>query len=89
VRGRGAVGDYLSEIFEDFVPRRPGRSKVLWDLAAIARLACPDALPVVLRASPLLNDNFTYSHDPRRHQIQVAWHANRDKIFTDFFALLT
>jgi inosine-uridine nucleoside N-ribohydrolase len=88
VKGKSAIGDYLHEIFVDAQKHVPGSSRVIWDMAAIAYCLNPAWAPTVLESSPLLNDNVTYSRDPRRHPIRVAQWVNRDAVFKDFFTRL-
>jgi inosine-uridine nucleoside N-ribohydrolase len=88
VRGRGAIGDYLFEIFAEFVEDRPGRSKVIWDLASVAWVVNPAWTPSVLVASPILTDQMTWSFDAARHPIRVMRQVRRDAIFGDLFSLL-
>jgi inosine-uridine nucleoside N-ribohydrolase len=88
VRGRGAIGDYLYEIFAQFVPDQLGRSKVIWDLSAIAYVVNPQWVPSACVASPILNDESTWSFDAARHPIRVVRSVVRDGIFGDLFALL-
>ena len=85
VRGRGAIGDYLADIFAAYGKDKHAWSKVLWDMATIAWLLDPTWVSTHLTHSPILNDNFTWSHDPTRHLIREAVTMNRDKIFGHFF----
>jgi hypothetical protein len=39
--------------------------------------------------SPILNDDLTWSHAPRRHLIREVLSVDRDAIFGDFFAKLS
>lgn len=88
VRGRGAIGDYLADIFVEFVGTTPGRSKVLWDMAAVAYLLNPSWTPADLVHSPIITDQATWSFDPTRHLIRSVRYVARDPIFQDFFAKL-
>ncbi|NKB71591.1 MAG: nucleoside hydrolase [Candidatus Latescibacteria bacterium] len=88
VGGRGAIGDYLVEIFKDYGPEKAAWSKELWDLAATGYLVDPSWVPTRLVHSPILTDQFTYSADPARHFIRSAVRIQRDGIFGDLFAKL-
>jgi len=89
VRGRGAIGNYLYHIFETYYPDHYARSKVLWDISAIAYLKNPEWVPTELRPSPVLQEDVTWgSPDPSRHLIRVAVDLDRDQIFGDFFQLV-
>lgn len=91
VKGRGKLGDYLFQIYDeyermDLTP--PWKSKVLWDIIPIAWLVNPDWVPTGLIPCPLLTDNLTWSHDPRRHLVREALTCSRDAIFADLFRRL-
>jgi purine nucleosidase len=86
IAGRGAIGDYLFQIYRDYVQDKPGRSKVIWDLAPLAWLINPGWAEMVSRPSPRLTDQLTWSHDPHRHLIREAIHISRDGVFADLFA---
>ncbi len=88
VKGRGAIGDYLYEIYTEFVPSRLAQSKVIWDISAIAWLLDAGWAPGFLAHSPLVSSEFTYSVDPRRHLIRVVRECRRDQIFGDLFGKL-
>lgn len=88
VAGRGAIGDYLVQIYREYVPDKPAQSKVIWDLAPIAWLINPQTSMTVLRPSPILTDTCTWSFNAHRHLIREAVHVNRDAIFGDLFRKL-
>ena len=88
VGGRGAVGDYLLEIFKDYRKDHFGWSKVLWDMTAVAWLINDRWLPSELIHSPIVTDNYTFSVDRSRHLIRAVYFVNRDPIFRDFFTKL-
>lgn len=88
VRPAGRLGAYLAEIFERHVGDAPGRSKVLWDVGAVAYLVQPGWTPTELVHSPVLTDQLTWSTDRRRHLIrEMAW-LDRDAVFADLFTRL-
>lgn len=88
VKGRGAIGDYLFQIYSDYSPDHFARSKEIWDLAPLAWLVNPDWMQSALAHSPLLTDERTWSHDPRRHFIREVLSLRRDAIFGDLFQKL-
>lgn len=88
VRGSGAIGDYLAGIYTDHFADHFARSKVLWDLGAVAWLVNPEWVPTAAVHSPLLTTEGTWSHDPRRHLIREALEVDRDAIFADLFRKL-
>jgi inosine-uridine nucleoside N-ribohydrolase len=88
VRGSGAVGDYLADIYAQHFSDHFARSKVLWDVGAVAWLVNPEWVPTAVVHSPLLTSEGTWSHDPRRHLIREALWVDRDAIFADLFRKL-
>lgn len=88
VRGNGACGDYLFEIFSAYEKVHMGWSKVIWDLAAIAYLLDETWVPTDLIPSPILTEQLTWKTDSSRHLIRYARHIYRDPIFRDFFMKL-
>jgi inosine-uridine nucleoside N-ribohydrolase len=85
VKGRGAIGDYLYDIFANYRIDHYARSKQIWDIGPIAWLIEPEWLPTALIHSPILTDERTFSHDPRRHFVREAIGVNRDAILGDLF----
>jgi inosine-uridine nucleoside N-ribohydrolase len=85
LKGRGAIGDYLLEIFEDYAKDHYAWSKVLWDMTAVAWLINADWTPSNLIHSPIVTDQYTFSFDDSRHLIRAAYYIRRDPIFGDFF----
>jgi purine nucleosidase len=88
VQGRGAIGDYLAEIFKAYHADHYAWSKVLWDIAAIAYLVDPGWVPTDLVHSPILTDGLTWSFDRSRHFIRSAHYVLRDPIYRDLFEKL-
>lgn len=91
VRGRGAVGNYLCEIFRGFEHvdlTRPYASKVIWDIAPVAWLIQESLIDTCVIPAPLLTSELTWSIDPRRHLTREAYNVQRDAIFEDFFERL-
>ncbi|HEV8174617.1 MAG TPA: nucleoside hydrolase [Actinoplanes sp.] len=88
VRGGSAIGDYLADIYAGYFSDHFARSKVLWDMGAVAWLVNPDWVPTAVVHSPLLTSEGTWSHDPRRHLIREALWVDRDAVFGDLFGKL-
>jgi purine nucleosidase len=88
VRGSGPIGDYLADIYAEHFADHFARSKVLWDVGAVAWLVNPDSVPTAVVHSPLLTTEGTWSHDPRRHLIREALWVDRDAILADLFRKL-
>ncbi len=85
LKGRGAIGDYLLDIFREFHEEHYAKSKVLWDMTAVAWLVNDDWTPTNLIHSPIVTDQHTFSQDDSRHLVRAAYFINRDAIFGDFF----
>ena len=88
VKGRGAIGDYLVEIFAAYAQNHFASSKVIWDMSAVAWLLDASWVPTDVVHSPVLTDQKTWSHDPSRHFMRVARTVRRDPIFGDLFKKL-
>ena len=88
VAGRGAIGDYLLEIFKGYRKDHFGWSKVLWDMTAVAWLINDKWLPSDLVHSPIVTRDCTFSFDRSRHFIRAVNFVHRDPIFRDFFTKL-
>lgn len=88
VRGKGNVGDFLAQRFEECTGDHFGTSRVIWDISVIAYLINPNALQTELINSPVLTGEYTWSRDSRRHLIRYASYIHRDVVFKDFFSKL-
>jgi purine nucleosidase len=89
VKGRGAIGDYLYQTYEDYFEDHTARSKVIWDISTIAYLLQPRWVPSEVRPSPVLRDDITWGpEDATRHPFRVAVDLDRDEIFGDLFGKL-
>ena len=89
VKGQGAIGDYLYQIFRDYHDDHYAYSKVIWDISSVAYLNNPDWVPSTLRPSPVLLDDATWGpEDPSRHLVRIAHDVNRDAIYGDIFRKL-
>lgn len=88
VGGRGAIGDYLLQIFKEYRQDHFAWSKVLWDMTAVAWVVNDRWLRSSLVHSPIITDNNTLSVDRTRHLIRYVTFVQRDPIFRDFFTKL-
>jgi inosine-uridine nucleoside N-ribohydrolase len=88
VRGTSPIGDYLADIYDAHFSDHFARSKVLWDVGAVAWLVKPDRVPSAVVHSPVLTTEGTWSHDPRRHLIREVLGVDRDSVFADLFGKL-
>lgn len=74
----------LAEVRDDHV----GYSRVIWDLAPVAALALPEAVPTVARQAPRLGDDLSWLVDAPGPTVHVARHVDRNAIFRDLFDAL-
>lgn len=88
VKGRGAIGDYLVQIFKDYVSDSYAWAKEIWDISAIAYLLDPDWTPTELARSPILSPQLAWRVDDARHWIRRAFFVHRNPIFADLFRKL-
>ncbi|MFH1084189.1 MAG: nucleoside hydrolase [Chloroflexota bacterium] len=89
VKGHGAIGDYLYQIFKDYHADHFAYSKVIWDISSVAYINNPAWVPTALRPSPVLCDDVTWGpEDPARHAVRIATDVNRDGVFGDLFRKL-
>ncbi len=94
VKGRGVIGDYLAQIFDEYQPsgvragEKIGWSKVIWDISGVAWLINGGWAPGDVVNSPILTDQYTWSFDKRRHWVRFANQVHRDPIFRDLFGKL-
>ena len=86
LKGRGEIGQYLYEIYLDYYEDHFARSKVIWDISAVAYLINHEWFNTALVPSPILTSEMTYSFDPSRHFIRVVQELRRDSIFGDMFS---
>ena len=89
VRPQGAIGAYLADIFAAHDEQYPGRSKEIWDLAAIAYLIDPSSTPVDLRPRPTLNPDLTWGPPQEGAPFGEVRYVARDPIFADLFRKLS
>jgi hypothetical protein len=87
-RHQGAIGAYLSEIYDAYHADHFARSKVIWDVGPVAWLVEPGWMDSALVASPILTSELTWSQDPHRHLIREVQSVDRDAIFADLFRKL-
>lgn len=88
VDGKGAIGDYLAEVYRGCHPDHWGRSKEVWDLGAVAWAIDPAWVPTTLTRSRGVTDAFTWEEHPQRHLMREALTVDRDAIFRDLFRKL-
>lgn len=88
VMEKGPLGRYLYETFRDCMDDHDGRSRVIWDLSAVAWLVNPAWCPSELVPSPSVTEDCRWATMPDRHAIRYVGYVDRDPIFRDLFAKL-
>ncbi len=91
VAGRGALGDYLFEIFRDYDHHDltvMGASKTIWDLAPLGWLIDPGSTQVQHGPRPRLGANGGWQPNPEGAEIMEATQLRRDAVFRDLFTKL-
>lgn len=99
VRGRGAIGDYLHQLFTDnplwpmlgidaATMQAQPHSWVIWDVICVAWLVNPDWVPSELVRTPRLGDDRRWQADAGRHLMREAHGVQRDAIFNALFDAL-
>lgn len=83
--GTSRIGNYLAQE----APKCPwigfANRKVIWDIAPIGYLLDSDWFTATIAASPILNDNLTWTVNPKRHFIRIIKFIERDCLFVDMF----
>ncbi len=88
VKGRGTIGDYLTQTFAECHRDHFAYSRVIWDLAPLAWLINADWVKSTLIPSPRPTPSFTWERKPHRHLIREAITIHRDAVFADLFRKL-
>ena len=91
VRPRGAIGEYLADIFRDHNEQYPGRSKEIWDLSATGYLIDESWVPKLSVPRPMLSREMTWVSPPDDAPyapFAEAHYVRRDPIFRDLFTKL-
>lgn len=85
--GNSKIATALTALVSESVDGNPAKTRVIWDLSAVAYLIKPDCVKTIKIHSPVLHDDYncSYSEDKRRHMIDCAYYLNRDEIFADFY----
>lgn len=83
---KGDIGQYLTEIFVDYIYDGVAGSKEIWDLAAVAWVLSPETVPSIITQTPVLNldERLSWSSEEGRHIYRVCIDAKRDVILREF-----
>lgn len=83
--GNSAIAKELIDIVEKAINNDLATTRVIWDIAVIAYLINKNWVLTNFVHSPILNDNFMYSVDQRRHLIEIGYQLKRNEIFADLY----
>ncbi len=85
--GKSEIAEALTNLVDEALDKNPARTRIIWDISAVAKVVIPGSVRTVKIHSPVLHDdeNCSYSLDERRHLIECAYYLNRDWIFMDFY----
>lgn len=87
--GKNALCDYLLEETNKYIKGATScRSKVIWDVTAVAALVRPDTLDMVEIPRPIITDNSNYATDWARPHYLYVRNISRDKLYGDLFEKL-
>ena len=87
-RPSGRLGKYLAEITGDYMAEDKVEKKVIWDIATVGFLSCPDAFQKKVISAPILRDDSRWELTAGRHPVTVVTAIDRDIVFDDLFARL-
>ena len=88
LKGKNAFCDYLVDIVDGYGGGMFW-SKVIWDISAVAALVCPKALDLVIKPTPTVTGDGTYSFSDSRHPMLYCRSLNRDRIFAEMYGDFT
>lgn len=83
--GSSNIAKALIDIVDEAVEGKAYFTRVIWDIAVIAYIVNPSWVLTKKEHSPILNRSNLYSHDKRRHLIDIAYKLNRNAIFNDLY----
>ena len=85
--GESAIAKALTDLVAKTIDNNPAKTRIIWDISAVAYLVIPQAVRLFKNHSPILHDkpSLHYSIDKRRHMIDCAYYLDRDAIFIDFY----
>lgn len=86
LRGKNALCDYLVDITAAYNKKNaPVWSKVIWDVTAVAAIALPKSLDMVIMPRPYLTDDCRYATDNSRPHFIYVRRILRDMLYCDLF----
>lgn len=84
--GDSAIAKALTDLVDEAIEGNPARTRVIWDISAVAYLVLPRSVRTYKIHSPVYSgEPRGYSFDRRRHMIDCAYYLDRDGIFIDLY----
>lgn len=92
--GKNPVCDYLARIILETLrddeqwaklPEDEERSRIIWDIAAIAALVSQDYVRTELISAPVLKDDLTLVPTTGRHTVRMVTACDRDAVFKEMY----
>lgn len=89
--GESAIAGALTDLVSVAIDGNPAKTRVIWDISAVACLVVPQAVRIYKIHSPIYHDDIHrgYSFDRRRHMIDCAYYLDRDAIFIDMYSKIS
>lgn len=89
--GESAIAGALTDLVSAAIDGNPAKTRVIWDISAVACLVVPQAVRIYKIHSPIYHDDIHrgYSFDRRRHMIDCAYYLDRDAIFIDMYSKIS
>lgn len=87
-RPSGRLGKYLADITKEYMAEDKTEKKVIWDIATVGFLSCPEAFKNEVISAPVLRDDSSWELTTGRHPVTVVRAIDRDIVFDDLFARL-
>lgn len=81
-------GEYLKEIFIEYVHENNCPNKVIWDISAVAYLVIPAATQWEIVPRPLLADDCSWHENPAGQPMLRAKKIAKEQLFDDLFGRL-
>lgn len=88
LKGKNSFCDYLVDIVDGYGGGMFW-SKVIWDISTVAALVCPKSLDLVIKPTPFVTADGTYSFSDARHPMIYCRALNRDMIFSEMYSDFT
>ncbi len=85
--GKNPLADALMTLLQQSGTVGMGQTRILWDLAPIAALCCPQCIKTVQVHSPIVTEG-ALRFPAERHMVEYVQMITRDDVFADLFAAI-